>query len=257
MNSTVTDYCFCTLALGKKYRILAQQLATDLAKYCPKTFIFVYTDNPNDFRFSNNVLAFKHRQQGTLLCYNDKRLVLAKALSKFRAAICIDADTRILADIPDDLQWQPGITVGHSENLVEHAQKYNPERLESLRKLASKLDLPFEKVNYVGESLFVITRDSGKEIEFFNYWGRVGRYLEFQGIHGGEGNAMGLAAAKVGWTIHRDGWQTVKQATQHIDASYMLTPSSSWDKWKLRLSYHYRLNFARLTALNDFEFFYR
>lgn len=257
MSSMTIDYCFCTLALGKKYRILAQQLATDLAKYCPKAFIYVYTDNVNDFGSYNNVLAFKHRQQGTLLCYNDKRLVLAKALSKFRAAICIDADTRITADIPDDLQWEPGITVGHCKNLVEHAQKYNPERLESLQKLASKLGLPLEKVNYVGESLFVITRDNGKEIEFFNYWGKVGRFLEFQGIHGGEGNAMGLAAAKVGWVVHHSGWETVKQATHHIDASYIPTPSSSWDTWKLRLTYHSRLNFARFKALNDFEFFYR
>ena len=38
------DFCFCTLALRDKYRLLAQQLASDLEKYAPGTKLLVLTD---------------------------------------------------------------------------------------------------------------------------------------------------------------------------------------------------------------------
>ncbi len=250
------EFCFCTLALGKTYRLFTQQLAKDLEKNSPGTFLVIYTDEPKDFTSHANVLAFKHRQQGILLCYHDKRLVMAEALVKFTAAIFIDADTRILSPLPEDLKWQPGITVGHRENLVEHVSKYTPERLPPLKNVASKLNLSLETTTYVGESLFVIARDEGREIEFFKYWGKIGRYLELKGIHSGEGNVIGLAAAKVGWTIRKDGWQSLKNVTKHLDASYARTQQSFWDKWKMKFGYHYRLNLAKISALQDFKFFY-
>ncbi|MGV0027485.1 hypothetical protein [Phormidesmis priestleyi] len=89
------DFCFCTLALGKKYRILAKQLAENLSTYSPETSLVVLSDRPQDFQNCQNVLAFKHHQQGVLYCFNDKRFVLAKALEYFEAAVHIDADTQI------------------------------------------------------------------------------------------------------------------------------------------------------------------
>ena len=170
MNIEQNQFCFCTLALGEKYRLLAQKLAEDLAKHSPGTFLVLYTDEPKYFNSHGNILAFKHQQEGILHCYHDKRLVMAKALSKFPSAICIDADTRILSNIPNDIEWTPGITAGHYENLIEHVNKYTPERLPHLQNVASKLNLSLEKINYIGESLFIITKDGGKEIEFFKYW---------------------------------------------------------------------------------------
>ena len=72
------DFCFATLALGKKYRVLALLLAEDLEKYSPNTSFVILTDNPREFSGRSNVLAFKHRQQG-VKCWHDKRFVLAKA----------------------------------------------------------------------------------------------------------------------------------------------------------------------------------
>ncbi|MBW4630377.1 MAG: hypothetical protein KME30_00300 [Iphinoe sp. HA4291-MV1] len=256
MNQEQKGFCFCTLALGKKYRLLAQELAKDLEKKSPRTSIVILTDKPKDFQSNWNTLAYQHQQKGILLCYHDKRFVIEKALSHFHTAIYIDADTRILFSIPHDLQWQPGITAGHCENLIEHVSQNNPERLVALKNVASKLNLILENINYIGESLFVITRDEGREKEFYKYWGIIGRYLELKGIHSGEGNAMGLAAAQVGWSVKKEGWQEIRQAIKHVEASYTPMQQTFWDKWKMRIGYYYRLNLARLIALKDYDFFY-
>ena len=257
INTQSQKFCFCTLALRKKYRLLTQSLAKDLEKYAPGKKLLIYTDSPQDFANYPNVLAFPYNQKGILHCYHDKRFIMAEALSKFDAVIYIDADTKIIAKIPDEINFQPGITVGHTENLVEHVNKYTPERIEILDKVASKLNISLPTVTYMGESLFIIAKDEGKEIDFFHYWGIVSNYLELKGIHAGAGNAMGLAATKVGWTIKQDGWQNIRQVTQHLDAASNSTQQTTWDKWQRRLGYHYRLNKARIMALKDFAFYYQ
>jgi hypothetical protein len=256
MNYQQQNYCFCTLALRKKYRLLTQQLANDLAKYAPAKSFVVLTDEPTDFKNYANVLAFKHKQRGILHCYHDKSLVMELALSRFDAAIYIDADTTVLSPLPDTLTWQPGITAGHCENLVAHVTRYTPDRLKHIQKVASHLNINLEDSPYIGESLFIIARDEGREIEYLKYWAKIGRYLELRGIHAGSGNAMGLAAAKVGWNVAKDGWFEVRNITKHLDASYT-NKQTNWDLWKRKLGYHYRLNKARLLALTDFNFFYR
>ncbi|BAY39105.1 hypothetical protein NIES2111_34550 [Nostoc sp. NIES-2111] len=255
MNQDSQNYCFCTLALRKKYRLLTQHLANDLAKYAPGKMLVVYTDLPEDFRNYSNVVAFKHYQRGILHCYNDKSLVIKTALSQFNAAVYIDADTEIVSPIPDTLQWRPGITAGHCENLIGHISKYTPERLPHIRQVAKNLNINLETSNYIGESLFIIARDGGKEIEYLKYWEKIGRYLELRGIHAGEGNTMGLASAKVGWTVAKDGWEQVRNATKHLDASYT-NKQTTWDAWKRRIGYHYRLNKTRIVALTEFNFYY-
>ncbi|KZL49307.1 hypothetical protein A2T98_13510 [Nodularia spumigena CENA596] len=250
------DFCFCTLALRNKYRLLAQQLASDLEKYAPGTKLLVLTDEPRCFQDNANVLAFQHRQHGILHCYHDKSILMETALSKFSTAIHIDADTRILATLPDNLHWKPGITAGHYENLVEHVTKYNPERLQPLQKVASHLNIDLQTVTYIGESLFIITRDNGREVDYLKYWAMIGRYLELRGIHAGAGNAMGIAATKVGWTISQDNWQEIKDVIHHTDASYSNKQKSSWEKLQRRIGYHYRLNLARIMALKNAKFYY-
>ena len=262
MNQPQKIFCFCTLALGKKYRILSQQLAGDLAKFSPESVLAVGTDEPKEFSNYPKIIPFKHHKQGILHCYHDRRFVIEKALSMFPVAIHIDADTRILNNIPTEIVWLPGITA-RQKNLIEHVSKFSAERLPYLRKVASKLNIPIENTNWIGESLYVVTRDGGREKEFIRCWGMIGKYLEMNGIHAGDGNAMGLAAAKVGWTVNSDGWEKLKNVTQHLDASYgdsNLTPQvqiTFWDKLKSRLDYHYRLNRVRLMALKDFDFYYR
>lgn len=257
MTSQNQDFAFCTLALGKKYRNLTKQLASDLKQHSPGTYVVIYTDDPDDFKGETNILAYKYRQQGILLCYHDRRLVIGKTLSQFKVAIHIDADTRILSNMPK-VNWYPGI-VGRQENLLEHVSKYSTERLPVIEKVATKLNIPLEKAQYVGESLYFVGSDEGKEKEFIEYWGMIGRYFELNGIHGGDGNAIGLAAAKVGWTVRSDNWQQYNQITKHLDASIEAPDApkeSQLSKLNRRLSYHYRLNVARMTALKNYSFFY-
>ncbi|MEB3182097.1 MAG: hypothetical protein VKL59_24130 [Nostocaceae cyanobacterium] len=251
------DFCFCTLALGSKYRFFVKQLAQDLEVYSPGTMLVVYTDVPEDLKSQGNILAVKHQQEGILLCYHDKRLPIARALSEFRVAIFLDADMRIIAPVPDNINWIPGITAGHQENLLEHIEKYTPEKLVCTRKLAPKLKLDLASTKYIGECIFIVTRDGGTEKEFIQEWGKIGRYFELNKHHSGEGTVMGLAAAKVGWDVHREGWEAIRNVTHHLGGASVQNISTSWDNFKMRMGYHWRLNKGRLLALQDFDFYYR
>ncbi len=255
MSQRDRGLCFCTLALGDRYRHLAKGLAESLERHAPGIPLVVYTEKPKYFNNLKNVLAFKHYQQGILHCYHDKRLVIEKALSEFDAVICIDADTEIIADLPNQA-WSPGITA-RQEKLLEHLQKNSQQRLAILEKVAAKLAVPLEDTSYIGESLFIVARDNGKEQKFLRLWGEIGGYFELQGIHSGEGNAMGLAAAKVGWTVQSEGWNNLRALTQHLDASHQRPPRTAWQQLQYRLLYHYRLNRARLDTLRNFSFYYR
>ena len=259
MTNEQKSFCFCTLALGQRYRNMAKELAKQLETYSPGTSLVIYTEKPNDFNSYKNIMAFKHHQQGILHCYNDKRFLCHKAISLFEIAIYIDADTRILEQVPKDIKWKPGINGCH-RNIVEHVTKYRPDSLPMLKKLAEKLNISdesFNSSNWIGESLFILVRDEGKEIEFLETWGKMSRYAELKGMHAGEGSLMGLSAAKVGWIIRSESWQKLNSITQHWSASQNRPKDKTWNNLQKRISYHYRLNKARIIALKDFRFYYR
>ncbi|MGE5659013.1 MAG: hypothetical protein ACM37W_20660 [Actinomycetota bacterium] len=271
MMPTPQDFCFCTLALQKQFRRLAQNLARDIEKYSPGTSFVILSDDPQDFRNYPNVLAFKHHQQGILKCYNDRQFVLKKALSLFPVAIHIDADTKLTDYVPDDIEWQPGITTGEFKAILNHGKNSRTPALQQMfKELAAKLGVSIEEVNHIEEGLYIITRDGGREIDFLRQWEKIGRYIEMKGSHDGDGNAMGLAVAKVGWTVKTEGWERLNQVRHHsyitshrhssLEANKPLSLtqkiSSFWDLQKRRIGYHYRLNKARIIALKDFDFYY-
>lgn len=263
MNYSTNNYAFCVLALGKKYQDFAKDLANDLSSYAPHASLVVGTENPEAFVQHQNVVPFEHHKQGVLHCYHDKRFVIGKTLTRFNTAIQIDADTRLVQPIPDSLSWQPGITAGHTANMAEHIKKYSPERLNIVQQIATKLGLELDETIWVGESLFAVTRDNGKEQKFIQYWSRISRYLELNGIHSGEGIAIGLAAAKAGLKISTSpSYAVINHARVHLDATDLecksVNPSEVlWAHLKRRISYHYRLNLSRATALQDFVFYYQ
>ncbi|MDE5122333.1 MAG: hypothetical protein O4965_20615, partial [Trichodesmium sp. St19_bin1] len=232
MTQKQKNFCFCTLALGQRYRDITKELVKDLETNAPGISLVIYTEKPNDFSSHKNVIAFKHHQQGILHCYNDKRVLCQKAISLFPVAICIDADTRVLESLPEDIEWKPGITGWH-KNLVEHVSKYRASSLPILQKLADKLNIYDESFNssgWIGEALFIIVRDNGKEIEFLETWGKISKYAELKGMHAGEGSLMGLAATKVGWVINSEAWQKISRVTQHWDASRSKPKATYWDR---------------------------
>ena len=250
--------CFSILALMPKYQLLARRFAEDLEKYSPKTTVVIGTDNPHAFQGCSNVFAFNLRRQGILHCYHDKRFVIEKALARFEVVIQIDADTRIIGELPKIINQQSGLAAIHVENLVSHAQKHNPERLVHLYKLADKLEVDLDAVSYIGESLFAISVGQDKAPEFIRQWHLIARYLELQGIHAGEGNAIGLAAAKAKLEVNQPSWlESIDQVRQHFDASQLGSKKSLWDQFKRRVDYHYRFNKAKIAALKDFDFYYR
>lgn len=255
MNSK-KDVCFCTIAAGKPYREMTRDLALDLQKYASGTSFYVYTDVPDDFRDLENVVAFKYHQKGIQSCFNDRRLVVQQVLLDFPVAIHIDADTKIVDDLSDNLDFPIGIT-GCFQDLQKHMKKHRPREFNIVETVAKKLEIPLEECNWIGESLYVVTRDGGKEKEFIEYWGLIANYVELNKMHGGDGNLMGLAAAKVGWKVNMtENLQKMRLKSIHTDASHSVK-RSSWEQFQRRVAYHYRLNKARLFALKDFDFYYR
>ncbi len=236
---------------------MAQELGVDLEKYAPDIILNVATDAPDVFAKHSNIKAFKHQQTGILHCYNDKRFVLERGLKDSRTAIYIDADSRITGNIPGDLEFSVPI-IGPHENLLQHLQKYRPQDVEKVKKLANKINVDPEKVQWIGESLFMLGGADGKEEEFLKSWGLMANYLEMRGMHGGEGSILGLAAAKLGWEVEiTESWRQIAQVFNHLDASATRAAPSWWASTRKRLGYHYRLNKTRLLTLRDYDFYYR
>jgi len=212
MSQQDQQFCFCTLALGYRYRQLAALLAQDMEKYAKWTKLVVLTDQPQDFHNYPQVLAFEHRIQG-VKCYHDKRFAIAKSLSLFDACIFLDADMRILAKVPEEITWLslPGITTRTCKTMPEryvkvtegNATKEFARQFSLVKKATAALNLTaeWENIKFVHEFLFSVSKDSGKEDEFLRQWGNLANYFELNGLHDAEGNAIGLAAAKAGMAV--------------------------------------------------------
>lgn len=214
MDREKSEFCFCTLAFGESYRFLGLELAKDIEKHSPGTSFIVFTDRASDFQDCKNVLVFQHRRRGVLV-YHERRFAIAQALSMFNSCIYLDADVRICDRVPDDLKWLPGITAKSCYSILKHHKKviegvsqkpWQYKAWEVIQKMAQKLELDLNKddVKYINEFMFVVTRDSGREIEFLNLWDKLALYADLHGVHKGPGNAIGLAAAKVGFPVRHD-----------------------------------------------------
>ena len=212
MIKSEKNFCFCTLALGKKYSALASLLAKDIEIYSPNTSLIILTDYPEEFSKYPQVLVFKHKQQG-VKCYHDKRFAIAKALSLFNSCIFIDSDMRILAPVPEDMQWllTPGISARACMDMPKKFTKVlagtaNSNFVKEFAVVQNatkmlKLEANWKDINFVHEYLFSVTKDSGKEIEFLQQWDMLANYFELNGIYDGEGSAIGLAAYKAGLAV--------------------------------------------------------
>jgi hypothetical protein len=203
--------CFCTLAIGKRYRLSAQDLAQDIATFTHYPLV-VLTDRPEDFAHYPHVLAFKHQQQ-SITCCHDKLYALEKALFLSDTCIYVDASTRISAAVKAD-DWQPGITTRQpSPNGASITLKKN-HRLT--QKLAHKLNLDLSQVQPLSESVFVVKIDAGRELAFLSLWDRIGKYFELNGIYGGKSRAIELAAAQAGLAVRYDPLTAFVKTPPHL-----------------------------------------
>jgi hypothetical protein len=248
------------MALGRNYCALALELAKDLEKHSPEISLVVLTDSPKYFQNQNNILAFKHHQV-SLGCYHDKRFVIAQALSLFNSCLFLDADMRILAPIPSNIEWQPGITAKIVwENIPKHNK--NPLEIKLLSQMAQKLNINLEDVSFVHECLFTVTRDSGRELEFLKYWDKMAPYFELRGFCKGEGHTIGLAAAKVRLPIRRDAMSEIvffkdKLELQGINQSdaYSSDKAVYFEKQRA-LEYPHRPIFVRILRKAQKTYYY-
>lgn len=200
------NFCFCTLATGKRYRSHAKMLASDILQHSPGTQFIILTDKPIEFQQHSNVQAYYHKIQ-SIKGYHDKLFVLQKALELYDTCIFLDSDVRILGTVPHDMEFLPGITARTGCYIIKHnsssdyiKQKHLPLVLELGRKLSINLD----QTKWLHEFMFALKKDNGKEIEFLRLWSKISYIFESKGIYDGEGSIMGLCAAASGLTIRFD-----------------------------------------------------
>jgi hypothetical protein len=215
---------------------------------------------------------------------NEKVYLYKKALSMFDLFIHIDADVRIIEPIPQDLKWLPGITARSCSSIIKHKQK----GFEVVQKLAQKLELDIkdENIKWIYEFLFVVRKDSGKEIEFLKQFEMNARYLELNGVYRGCGTAMGLAAAKVGLPVRHDIMEGIEFFDDRVELtrikdgqadpqdklmyfekqkSIQSQDCSLFDKvvnktikpLTKKMRYFYHLGRTKIITLNDKDFYYR
>jgi hypothetical protein len=200
----VDEFCFCTLAVGARYRNHAQILASDIQRYSPKTSFVVLTDQPADFKHYPHVITSKHRLQ-SMKGYHDKRFVIEKALELFDICLYLDSDVRIVGSVPTTMEWLPGITARTGCNILKHnSDGRRHKALSVIKEVAHKLDVKLEETQWFHEFMFAVKKQAGAEAEFLRLWQTISYFFEMQGLYGGEGDVMGLAAAKAGLSIRFD-----------------------------------------------------
>jgi hypothetical protein len=203
LMDTPKEFCFCTLAVGKRYREHTKMLAQDLQIHMPSTNLCVLTDQPEDFQKFSHVLAFKHHLQ-SVKGYHDKRFVLETSLSLFESCMFVDSDVRVLGPAVEEMHWLPGLTARAGCGLIKHMEKNikDHREIELIKLAAEKLNIDLHLVQWLHEFMFVVRRQDGLENRFFEFWQTISYFFELQGMYHGEGYSMGLAAAKVGMTFN-------------------------------------------------------
>ncbi|MEH2189293.1 MAG: hypothetical protein V7K64_24480 [Nostoc sp.] len=258
------EFCFCTLALGKVYRTLAGFLAKDLELYSPNTAFIILTDHPQEFSKYPQALAFQHQQQG-VKCYHDKRFAIAKALSLFNSCIFIDSDMRILAPVPEDIEWllEPGISARacmdmpkkFAKALGTTNKKFSRE-IEVIKKAAQffNLEPEWENVTFVHEYLFSVTKSTGKEIDFLETWSILAKYFELNGVYEGEGNAIGLAAYKAGLPVRWSQMSGISFFNNKTELIKIQKGQSNMDKMLTYFEEHERIAHPKRSILAKIVF---
>lgn len=208
------EYCFCTLAIGQSYRNCAILLAKDLELYAPKTQLIILTDKPYWFDQQSNIKAFKY-QPISCRIYNDKRIVINKALEFYKSCIFVDANIRIKEQIPDDINFQPGIVAYSCYNVLKnfykegknhpHHRRYQERNkiFKLLQQVSSYYKLNLKEVKFIFEAIFYVQKNA-QYSQFIKYWEILADYYEDQGLYREEGIIIGLAAAAANFPVNYD-----------------------------------------------------
>jgi hypothetical protein len=198
---------------------MAQRLIGDLSSFAPGVPICLATDRPAQFRRLRGVSVILIAGiDGRWQRYNAKRFVIGRALAGAQTAVFIDADSRVKAHIPMAVKWPAGLSAAH-ENLLAHLERWWPSKFEEVRGAAHAIGAPLDSAAWIGESLYVVARDGGRELDFIMWWADLALRICRTGFRGGEGNIMGLAAAKAGLSVSWGPWAQLKASVSHLNAS--------------------------------------
>ncbi|BAU63185.1 hypothetical protein STA3757_05430 [Stanieria sp. NIES-3757] len=266
MNSK--SFCFCTLAVGKRYRAHALLLAKDLEKYASETKLIVLTNQVKYFNNQANIIAFKHQPQSCKL-YNDKRIAIAKALTLFNSCIFADADVRIIDQIPEQINFEAGIVAHSCYSILKRNNQINENQSSSnifqlIQKVALAFNINVEEVKFVQEYFFYVTRDKGFE-DFIDYWEIIAGYFELNHIYYGEGNIIGLAAAKANFSIKYDRERKISIFKDRVEKIKIKLGKSNYEEKSQYFDEHQQIEFSQHSLIEkitnklkkDFGFYYR
>lgn len=275
----IQQICFCTLAVGRRYRAHARLLAADIQKYAPDIPFVVLTDRPTEFESFSNVLAYKHHLH-SVEGYHDKRLVIEAAIAHFETCLFLDSDVRILGPISIDIDFPPGLTGRFGCSILKH-NKHNKVRpaLPFIENAAKILHLDLDKVIWLHEFMFAVRRQKGLEKKFLHYWKVLEYYFQMNGIYSGEGDVMGLSAAAAGFNVGfnridcfpffkdniekeqiKVGKSTLEdkiayfKAHQAIEYPQRGLTRKAIEKIHSKMSFHYRLEKLKMDATKDLDF---
>lgn len=198
------SFCVGVLAVGSRYRAHAQLLLGDLQQQAPTVPVVLLSDRPADFAGYAQVRAVRHQLQ-SVKGYHDKRYVLEQALAEFQSCLYLDADMRVLGPLPEADLWLPGLTARAGCSILKHNSGPQRQRDRQLIEAAAQhYQIDLTKTQWLHEFMFTLSRQAGAEISFLRWWQRLGDDFERQGCYAGEGNVMGLAAAKAGLSLRFD-----------------------------------------------------
>jgi hypothetical protein len=256
-----TGFCFASLALGRSYRDMAKLLASDLARFAPDQILVIATDAPEEFAACANVRTLAHRQVGLFRCINDKRFAISFALANYaETVIFIDADTRVIGELPGEIRMDSPIATVWTPNLAEHAESWlGPKEKRSFQRTARAFGSDPATAKFIWDNLFAVRRDQGRERVFLQIWGLVTQSFDFQGANITDGYCMSIAASVVGWNPSEDGLQPIDRMRLHAAASSvskkslfsrLLSRVTLWWRWrKWRSKMIASLNLSSRSAL--------
>ena len=209
------SFCFCTAAYGQLYRNLCRRLAQDLERNAPGKTLIIYTDKASEFDEFKNTECYEEPMVGIIGAYHYRRFSIRKALQKFDFCICIDADVRIIEPVDLKFTVQPGLTARSCCSYNKHEHKIldgtqtNKGRLWEYSVFCSMaekmgIDPQNPELTWVNEFMFIVARDSGREIEFLDWWDRLALYAQLRRCPGGPCLQIALGAFQLGFEIRRD-----------------------------------------------------
>ncbi len=249
------SYCLCTLAFGLSYRIVAKELASKAAESGIR--LIVATDNPEDFKDYDNVTTVSFTRTSIWKPYNDKRFAVAAALKDYECVVLVDADSNILAELPQKINVEPGITAQTAyKSLEEDLIQYHPQNLKGFRQLGKKLNIDLAQTKWVAENIVIIRRDGGKEWQFMDTWGFADQYLGIRKVFQGDHGFIGVSAAAVGWQVtHNDDFNQLKSIIKNIGRHKVgkTTKQSYLTKIKSRITFYYRYYRALFDSLLNYR----